>query len=290
MRKISDRQARRRASNNENNRDRWLITYADLITLLLIFFVMMYAMSHLDTEKFDSVNESLQLTFKSGDSILEQGSGLTGTADKYTHKNPDVEPNQNTTPITKQEPSNSGNSADSEDSAVSDGPKELTEREQAFREQEQELQSLMSVISKYVSDNALGDQIFIADKPQGISITLSDRFVFDTGKADLKAGSEPALSKLASLFHDLDTTVSIEGHTDNMPIIHSPKYRDNWELSGDRALSILRFFLDKEKLSPDGFQYAGYADTRPVGDNSTELGRQTNRRVEIIVLRQLQEE
>ncbi|HEY2492017.1 MAG TPA: flagellar motor protein MotB [Paenibacillus sp.] len=279
---MTDRQSRRRAGNRENNRDRWLITYADLITLLLIFFVMMYAMSHLDTEKFDVVNESLQLTFTSGDSILEQGSGLTGTADKYKHKNPDVEPNQSTT--TNQEPSDSG------DSKGADEPKELTEREQAFRKQEQELQSLMSVISKYVSDNELGDQIFIADKPQGISITLSDRFVFDTGNADLKPGSEPALAKLASLFRDLNTTVSIEGHTDNKPIVYSPKYRDNWELSGARALSILRFFLDEEKLSPDGFQYAGYADTRPVGDNSTELGRQTNRRVEIIVLRQLQEE
>ncbi|WP_144407125.1 OmpA/MotB family protein [Paenibacillus sp. IHBB 10380] len=280
---MTDRQARRRAGNRENNRDRWLITYADLITLLLIFFVMMYAMSHLDTEKFDVVNESLQLTFKSGDSILEQGSGLTGTADNYKHKNPDVETNQSTT-NTNQEPSGS------EDSKDADEPKELTEREQAFRKQEQELQSLMSVISKYVSDNELGDQIFVADKPQGISITLSDRFVFDTGNADLKPSSEPALAKLASLFHNLNTTVSIEGHTDNKPIVYSPKYRDNWELSGARALSILRFFLDEEKLSPDGFQYAGYADTHPVGDNATELGRQTNRRVEIIVLRQLQEE
>lgn len=283
MRKLTDRQARRRAGDGENSRDRWLITYADLITLLLIFFVMMYAMSHLDTEKFDVVNESLQLTFRSGDSILEQGSGLTGTADNNTHKNPDVDPNQSTS-ATIPKPS------DSEDPKETDEPKELTEREQAFRAQEQELQSFMSVISKYVSDNKLGDQIFVTDRPQGISITLSDRFVFDTGNAELKPASEPALAKLAGLFHELNSTVSIEGHTDNKPIVYSPKYRDNWELSGARALSILRFFLEKEKLSPDEFQYAGYADTRPVGDNSTELGRQTNRRVEIIVLRQLQEE
>ncbi|MBJ8191462.1 OmpA family protein, partial [Bacillus cereus] len=93
-------------------------------------------------------------------------------------------------------------------------------------------------------------------------------------------------------FRDLKTPISIEGHTDNIPFTRSSNsstYKDNWELSGARALSVLRFFLDREQLSPSGFQYAGYADTRPVGDNSTEAGRQKNRRVEITVLRQLQQ-
>ncbi|MNN40069.1 putative lipoprotein YiaD precursor [compost metagenome] len=125
--------------------------------------------------------------------------------------------------------------------------------------------------------------------PKGISITLSDRFLFDTGKAELKSGSAKTLSKLASLFSDLDTAISIEGHTDNQPIVRASTYKDNWELSGARALSVLRYFIDKEKLNPDGFQYAGYADTRPAGDNSTAEGKAKNRRVEITVLRQLQQ-
>ncbi len=238
---------------------------------------MMYAMSTLDKNKYDDVTESLQLTFKSGNSILEEGSGITGTADKYTHKNPDT-----TTTLPEKELA-------PDTQVQTQEPQALTERELAFRQQEQELQGLMSVISKYVSDNQLDDQIFVADKPQGISITLSDQFVFDAGRADLKSASGPVLAKLASLFKNLGTTVSIEGHTDNVPITNSSKYQDNWELSGARALSILRFFLEKENLNPDGFQYAGYADTRPAGDNSTALGRQSNRRVQIIVLRQLQE-
>ncbi|OAB42981.1 OmpA/MotB family protein [Paenibacillus glacialis] len=276
MRQQTRSQSRRRGSQAENsNRDRWLITYADLITLLLIFFVVMYAMSTLDKGKYEEVTQSLQLTFKSGDSILEEGSGITGTADEY--KNPDT---TTTPPNTEIEPT--------QEVQVQE-PHALTERELAFRQQEQELQGLMSVISKYVSDNKLDDQIFVADKPQGISITLSDQFVFDVGRADLKPASSPVLAKLASLFKNLGTTVSIEGHTDNLPITSASKYQDNWELSGARALSILRFFLEHENLSPDGFQYAGYADTRPVGDNTTTPGRQSNRRVEIIVLRQLQE-
>ncbi|GAB6991366.1 flagellar motor protein MotB [Paenibacillus pini] len=269
------RRGRRRGSGKNDgmeSRDRWLITYADLITLLLIFFVMMYAMSRLDTEKYKVVTESLQLTFKSGDSILEQGAGLTGDAAKNNHKNPDT--TIKTPVIGEKTP---------EDTTS----KPLTEREQAFRSQEQELQNLMKVISAYVKDNRLENQIFVADEPQGIAITLSDKFLFDIGKADLKPISEPALDKLASLFKELKTTISIEGHTDNVPITHASKYKDNWDLSGARALSILRFFLDQKKLNPAEFQYAGYADTRPVGDNTTELGKQKNRRVEIIVLRQL---
>ncbi|MHA0856191.1 flagellar motor protein MotB [Paenibacillus sp. CMAA1364] len=281
------RQLRRRTTFRQNNaehssRDRWLITYADLITLLLIFFIMMYAMSSLDESKYEGVTQSLHLSFQSGDSILEQGSGLTGSADQYKHKNPDStttegQATQGATDGTTTEPS------------VEQGTQPLSERELAFIAQEQELKGLMSIISNYVSDNNLQDQIFVADKPQGISITLSDQFVFDTGKADLKTASTPALSKLGSLFRNIDTIVSIEGHTDNFPIKYASQYQDNWELSGARSLSILRFFLEKEKLPANGFQYAGYADTRPIADNATQLGRQSNRRVELIVLRQLQE-
>ncbi|AET57623.1 ompa/motb domain protein [Paenibacillus terrae HPL-003] len=267
------RAKRRQRQGGGDHRDRWMITYADLITLLLIFFVVMYAMSSLDAKKYEVVVQSLQDTFHKGDSILEQGSGITGTADVHTSKNP---------PTTKQ-PSSDNKAA---------GSTKLTEREQAFRKQEEELQNLMGVIEQYISDNKLQDQIFVADQPRGIVITLNDRFLFDQGRAALKQGSANTLSKLASLFRDLKTPISIEGHTDNIPFTRSSNsstYKDNWELSGARALSVLRFFLDREGLSPTEFQYAGYADTRPVGDNTTEAGRQKNRRVEITVLRQLQQ-
>ncbi|WP_431086486.1 flagellar motor protein MotB [Paenibacillus sp. 8b26] len=267
------RAKRRQRQGGGDHRDRWMITYADLITLLLIFFVVMYAMSSLDAKKYEVVVQSLQDTFHKGDSILEQGSGITGTADRYTSKNP---------PTTKQ-PSSDNKAA---------GPTKLTEREQAFRKQEKELQNLMGVIEQYIADNKLQDQIFVSDQPRGIVITLNDRFLFDQGRAALKQGSANTLSKLASLFRDLKTPISIEGHTDNIPFtraLNASTYKDNWELSGARALSVLRFFLDREGLSPTEFQYAGYADTRPVGDNTTEAGRQKNRRVEITVLRQLQQ-
>ncbi|MFD3259415.1 flagellar motor protein MotB [Paenibacillus lentus] len=282
---------RQRRREGAEAKDRWLITYADLITLLLIFFVIMYAMSRLDIEKYEIVTASLQHTFKSGDSILEKGSGLLGSADRYTHRNPPSEGEQGT-----HQEGNNGKDAQGPDQnqgaapqpdASSQGP--LTERELSFRKQEEELLNLMNMIEAYIKDNELEDQITVADLPKGISITLSDRFLFDVGKAELKADSAKTLSKLASLFSKLDTAISIEGHTDSLPIVHASEYKDNWELSGARALSVLRYFIDTEKLDPEGFQYAGYADTRPDGDNATEAGRQKNRRVEITVLRQLQQ-
>lgn len=265
-----NRRRRIRKQEGSDQRDRWMITYADLITLLLIFFVVMYAMSRLDTEKYKLVTQSLQATFQSGDTVLEMGSGLTGTADTETHKNP---------PQT----------AVTEDEGKDQGAEPLTERELAFRAQEEELANFMGLIQQYVKDNQLEEDIFISDEPQGIAITLSDRFLFDVGKAELKSGAAPVLGKLASLFGDLNTTISIEGHTDNVPIGRYSSYKDNWELSGARAMSVLRFFLEDSKLNPEGFQYAGYADTRPAADNATPEGKQKNRRVEITVLRQLKQ-
>ncbi|RCX19035.1 chemotaxis protein MotB [Fontibacillus phaseoli] len=278
----------RQRQDNKDTKDRWMITYADLITLLLIFFVVMYAMSRLDVEKYDIVTQSLQLTFKSGDSLLEKGNGILGSEDHYIHQNP---------PSTTNDGGGNNNGQDSQNGSIgqqgqNDGDlsqKPMTERELAFRKQEEELQTLVSRIESYIKDNQLEDQIRVADLPKGISITLSDRFLFDPGKADLKSGSAKTLSKLASLFSQLDTVISIEGHTDNLPIVRASEFKDNWDLSGARAMSVLRFFLDKEKLDPEGFQYAGYADTRPAADNSTAEGRQKNRRVEITVLRQLQQ-
>ena len=299
---MRQRGRRRTQSPVQEVRDRWMITYADLITLLLIFFVILYAMSSLDGNKYGIVTDSLSQTFGSGNPALDGGTGILDPVQGQT-------PASNSGAATGQSSGNADGSSTGNDSGSgSDGslssgqdpagsgaaeaPFETAEpsaRELAFKEQETQLAELVGVITKYVQDNNLGDQIFVEDKPQGIAITLSDRFLFDVGDAALKSPSLPALQKLSGLFNGIGAVVSIEGHTDNTPILSSSEYKDNWELSGARALSVLRYFLEKQHLNPDEFQYAGYADTRPAASNTTEFGRQKNRRVEIIVLRQLQE-
>ncbi|AIQ20850.1 flagellar motor protein [Paenibacillus sp. FSL H7-0357] len=275
---MRQRNRRKQHAEGRESNDRWMITYADLITLLLIFFVIMYAMSSLDVQKYKIVTGSLSETFRSGNPVLEGGDGIL-ESQQETENSGSTNSQDNGTGSEAAGTANAGETAQPPSS-----------RELAFKEQEAKLASLMGVITKYVEDNNLGDQIFVADKPQGIAITLSDRFLFDAGKAELKAPAFPALRQLSGLFRGIGASISIEGHTDNTPVSVGSRYNDNWELSGARALSILRFFLDNEGLDPDTFQYAGYADTRPAADNTTLLGKQKNRRVELIVLRQLQDE
>lgn len=274
---MRQRNRRKRHGEAQENRDRWMITYADLITLLLIFFVILFAMSSLDTDKYNIVTSSLSESFKSGSPVLEGGNGILDAGKITENKQGNAAGDANAIAKPTAEP---------EDKTENEAP---SARELAFREQETKLAELMGVITTYVKENNLGEQIFVADKPQGIEITLSDRFLFDAGKADLKSPALPALQQLSGLFKDIGATISIEGHTDNTPVSAASRYNDNWELSGARALSVLRFFIDSEGLNPDTFQYAGYADTRPTADNTTAAGKQKNRRVEIIVLRQLQE-
>ncbi|OWR27548.1 flagellar motor protein [Saccharibacillus sp. O23] len=267
---------RRRKQGPSHQQERWLITYADLLTLLLIFFVIMYGVSTIDADKYKAVTSSLQTTFKAGSGILDGGPKITGESGQQI---PGTEGQDEGGAAGDQEEDSTGKTPDAQEPP--------SERELQFREQERQLNAFLQTIQSYVTDNKLQDQIFVADKPQGISITLSDRFLFDVGRADLKSGAAGVLDRLSSLFGTVDATISIEGHTDNQPITGG-RYADNWELSGARALSVLRYFIDTRGLSASKFQYAGYADTRPVGDNSTAEGRQRNRRVEITVLRQLQ--
>lgn len=292
---MRQRNRRTRRSDGREHQDRWMITYADLITLLLIFFVILYAMSSLDTQKYAIVTGSLSDTFKSGSAVLEGGNGLLDGSKGNDGAADSKEPQEGGSSSAGQTAGGSGQNGASADTPAPGQQKDTGEhqpsaRELAFREQEEKLSALMGVITQYVKDNNLGEQIFVADKPQGIAITLSDRFLFDAGQAALKPPAFPALRQLSGLFRGIGATISIEGHTDNVPVTPGSVYRDNWELSGARAMSVLRFFLDTEGLSPEHFQYAGYADTRPAYDNTTAEGRQRNRRVELIVLRQLQEE
>lgn len=242
---------RKKKEDESRNDDRWLITYADLITLLLIFFVVMYAMSQVDVAKYDALSQSLRLEFNKADSILPQNSGLIGGM-------------------------NAGRGKDGEQPDHENIDTEL---------REQELQDLLRLIHEYIDENMLGDKLYATDSPRGISIKLNDRFLFDLGRADLRNEAIPVLEKLSSLFPSLHTKISIEGHTDDLPVATGSLYRDNWGLSQARSLSVLRYFIYTANLDDRNFIASGYADTMPIAPNDSSENRQKNRRVEIVVLR-----
>ncbi|PZE19264.1 flagellar motor protein MotB [Paenibacillus xerothermodurans] len=247
--------ARRGRKREEHvNHERWLITYADLITLLLIFFVIMYAMSKIDSAKYELLSQSLNMEFKQADSMLPNGEGIL---EQLSVAN------------------------------VNDGDKtqDGEQDKNAEADREQQLQDLLAQIQQYIQQNNLQAQVHATDTPRGIAVTLNDLFLFDIGKAELKQDAYPILNQLGTLFPTLNTTISIEGHTDNVPLSTGSIYRDNWGLSNERSLSVLRYFINDLGHDPKSFISTGYAETRPIKDNSTAENRAENRRVEIVVLR-----
>ncbi|MBC8080636.1 MAG: flagellar motor protein MotB [Gorillibacterium sp.] len=265
------RRSKKHKHEGHGSSERWLITYSDLITLLLVFFIVMYSMSKVDMEKYAQLSQSLQFSFNKSDSMIPQGGGGSGVIGEVSPKTDDKD-------------------KDKDKDNVGVGDKDKTDAmEQAEKAalllKEQELQDLLQKITKYIDDNNLEATVSAVDTTRGIAVTLKDYFLFDLAKADLKSGAFPVLDKLGSLIPTLNAEISIEGHTDNLPLSSGAAYKDNWRLSSERSLSVLRYFTEQKNLSRDVFQSVAYADTMPIAANDSEANRQKNRRVEIVVLR-----
>ena len=114
-------------------------------------------------------------------------------------------------------------------------------------------------------------------------ITFNNVLLFDSGKADIKSDNTAFLLKVAKLINSVDNYVRVEGNTDNVPIQNSI-YPSNWELSTARATAVVRFMIDKGNVAPERLSAVGYGEYRPVADNKTEIGRNKNRRIEIVIL------
>ncbi|MGD0281931.1 MAG: flagellar motor protein MotB [Dissulfurispiraceae bacterium] len=207
---------RRSDEEEHENSDRWLISYADFITLLFTFFAALYALSSIDRGKMEQFSGSLNQTFK----VIEKPIPLIDTNKS----------------------------------------------------------ALMQDIKKATSDIA---GVSVRTEPRGVVVTFSDAVLFGSGSADIKPEIHAVLEKFSKLLLTAPGKVTIEGHTDNVPI-SSPKYSSNWELSTARAASMVHFFIEKG-LDPTKFAIAGYAEFRPLESNATEEGRQKNRRVEVVI-------
>jgi chemotaxis protein MotB len=269
--------ARRNKKHEEHeNHERWLITYADLITLLLIFFVIMYSMSKIDMAKYTELSKSLAFQFKKSDTVVPSGNvGIADPGDGLEGDQSQKDPEK--------------------DNPTAQDTEQLTEEEKAQKkaeqiaQREQELKDLMEKTEKYINDNKLETKVSVKDTARGIAITLNDLFLFDSGKADLKPASIPILEKLSSLFPTLHAPVSIDGHTDNQPLSTGSLYQDNDGLSAARSLSVKRVFAKIPALH-DKLVGTFYGDSHPIAPNDTPEHRQKNRRVEIIVLREIEAE
>lgn len=253
----------------------WMATFSDLMNLLLCFFVLLFSMSSVDESKYNEMVAAMNDTF----SIFT--AGATAIGEGILISNGVSQLNELDNYI-----SNTGKNADSE--TASDYYEEfihsasMEEISEVLETQNlQANEELAEAIEEAVSESNMGDQIEVSFTSQYVQLTMKGALLFDSGSAELKDASKKVLDKVGVvLFRYADSTIEIEGHTDNVPI-NSSKYASNEELSSARALSVFYYLMDTTVLDPVNLKHAGMGDRVPIADNSTAEGRSKNRRVEI---------
>ncbi len=245
--------ARRRKAEEHANHERWLVSYADFITLLFAFFTTMYAISTADTVKLQKLMQSMQGAFGGGSAKAIK-----------------VMPEAGRTPFSAEIPAIPFGSAPVGFNVA------LTE-EEVFR-------SVQSRIEKYLVRGTSEGKVRVVVSDRGLIISVSDTDLFRPGEAEINPKAFEMLGEIALSLIDMPNFVRIEGHTDNIPV-KSAAYPSNWELSTARASRIVRWFIEKRGFPPDRLSAAGFGEFRPAAGTDTEAGRAANRRIEIVVLR-----
>jgi chemotaxis protein MotB len=157
------------------------------------------------------------------------------------------------------------------------------ERIEMLSEELQRLQLTKEQLENRLQREIARGEVDLHMRDKGLVVTVVSEVLFDSGRAEVRPEGKEVLKKVADVLARVDEDILIEGHTDNVPITHSP-WKSNWELSAHRALNVLHFFVDEQGLNPARFAAAGYGPYRSVASNLTEEGRQKNRRVEIVIL------
>lgn len=223
---------RRRKIDEEENIDRWMIPYADFVTLLFCFFTAMYAISNVDTNKLGKFVHSMRTAFH-----------ITGSR---------------------------GNAFT------------VIEGVQIFIPTSVELESdIREAMGILISKSKGG--INVKRDQRGVTISVVDKFFFETGSAELKESSWDLLDKISLALNKSDAMIRIEGHTDNIPMSNGT-FPSNWELSASRAINVAKYFIEKHSIQPGRIATTGYASYKPVASNDTPEGRSKNRRVDIVIL------
>lgn len=247
--------------------ERWLITYADMLTLLLALFIVLYSISSVNTSKFEALQTSLRQAFSG--KLFDGGSGVTETGISATRQAPtSLIPN-----IAPPKPQIADPRTEEERAAL------------AARQEEDDFQQLKRRIDAYARAHGLEDAIEAVVARRGLVVRLlTDRVLFDSGFADLKPRGIKLLAHVANLLViDGRHPVLVEGHTDDVPI-NTARFASNWELSTARATEVVRFLIERG-VATDRLGAAGYADLHPLASNGSERGRARNRRVEVVVQR-----
>ena len=243
----------------------WMNTFADLMNLLLCFFVMLFSMSSVNEEKFEKVIASFQSTF----SILPGGGASIGEGELISSGISQLE---NFDSYYNQQLSSQSDGQTEEEKDITDAYEQ-----QELEESEDMAQQLENALSQY----GIQDDVEVDFNAEYVTLNMNGALLFDSASAELRDEAYPLVNKLGKILVTYDNNIiEVEGHTDNVPI-HSSKYEDNNVLSMYRALAVANYLRDTTTLDPAYIKSSGRGEYVPIADNATPEGRARNRRVEI---------
>jgi chemotaxis protein MotB len=247
--------------SEEEGGEAWLLPYSDLMTLLLAVFIVLFAVSKVDQTKAEEISNAFKGMFESSSGVMSEGEG--SVIPREPNGVDEMKGGDNT---------EAGNAVSQEELEAFLGKYEVNNL--------QELQTRLDAIFEH---EEMSDLVSTNVDLRGLVITLNNAIVFNSGSADIKPEYESSLIKIADIIRLVNNHIRVEGHTDNRPI-NTSTYPSNWELSTARAAGVVRLFIEKGKIAPERVVAVGYGEYKPVADNSTEEGKEKNRRIDIIVL------
>jgi len=263
---------------HEGGDERWLLTYADMITLLMALFMVLFSISSVNISKYQVLQRALQKAFMGG--VLDGGNSFQQGEPTR------IQGVQSATASQQMDSSFQITSHSLFGRVAPPTPAEKAAAKQAAAAEESNLEQIRSKVDSYAHLHGFSGLIKTSIDQRGLVIRLlTDKVLFDSGHAELKATGTPILLEVS---HLLATTkfsngIRVEGNTDNVPI-SGGEFLSNWELSTARANAVLEFFLH-HGVSESRFTVAGYADQNPIAPNDSDAGRALNRRVDVVVLR-----
>jgi chemotaxis protein MotB len=276
--------AKRKAEEPPKGAPAWQSTFADLMNLLLCFFVLLFSMSTIDAQKFQEIAASFSNTFSifsAGGSSFDDGLLISNGVSQLNNLDMYI---SNTGAAAEQTAKQNDLNKDEADSSAEE-LKEALEQEQLAASEE-----LAEKVSEALNESGIDKDVDIEFTSQYVQLTLKGSVLFDSGSSDLKTEAMPMIQKIAVILERYaSSTIEIEGHTDNVPI-HTSKYESNDVLSSYRALAMFDYLVQNTSLDPAKIKHSGRGEYLPVADNSTPEGRAKNRRIEIKIYNSLSAE
>lgn len=258
---------KRKKKHEDHVDESWLIPYADVLTLLLALFIVLFAASEIDSNKYQAITRSLNSALQGGTGILEYESNVEIEGSNISSTVPFPEDLINLLPDDEGD----------EDEEID------SESEMSAEQDYLELLEIQKSIESYITYNGLSSRLHTAITAEGLLLTITEDVLFESGSASLSHEAQSIAREIANLLvTDPPRMIRIEGHTDSRPI-NTPQFPSNWELSSARAINFMKIILENDDLEPSRISATGFGEHRPISTNDNEAGRAKNRRVEVVI-------